>query len=230
MVPDGRCGWIVSLLRVYVRMINVYRAAAVVLTLCLFPTGNCWADGQSPKAWVEIAEVSDDDTQNMPEPPASVPDEQGARYAVLINPVILLLGLTVGILYVEPELQIALGDNWALDFVPAFYYYYGWPEGDVIGGGAHLGLRILPSGRGLRCVYFVPRAGILYLRGKRADETRYAMAISPTLEVGYSWIWDNFIMNAGGGGGYVYVASGTNFYEDDTKFRLILNLSIGYAG
>jgi len=54
---------------------------------------------------------------------------------------------------------------------------------------------------------------------------------APSLELGNSWIWGHFIMNAGGGIGYNITVMGDDIYEDDELHgvAMLINFSIGFV-
>lgn len=74
----------------------------------------------------------------------------------------------------------------------------------------------------------VPRVEYLYLQASLDDATASVSIITPSMEVGYAWIWNHFVMNAGGGLGYAFLV-GEDIYEDRININLILNFSIGFV-
>jgi len=158
--------------------------------------------------------------------------DTGPSFALLLDPGGILFSLIFGIAAIEPDIQIALIDYLALDIKPAFAYYFGdWIDADIMGGGGSLGLRIIPFGTRLRGFYIVPRCGTLYLQGESTNVSLETMIVTPSVEIGYSWIWGAFIMNLGGGAGYNITVAGDDIYEDDVLrgFQLLFNFSIGFA-
>jgi hypothetical protein len=152
--------------------------------------------------------------------------------AVLVNPAALLFGLALGVAVVEPQIQVRLSDFIGLDLRPVFATYYGgWVDSDLWGGGASLGLRIAPGGRGLRGMYLVPRISLLYLEASSAGSSQSLTDLAPSLEIGYAWIWGAFVLNLGAGAGYHVVVSGADVYGGNQlgSFQILLNASIGFA-
>ncbi len=187
----------------------------------------------APTAYVDAGTGSNDEV--APETPTATiidVDPDTPRFAALIGPAGLALGLVFGIVAIAPNVQIGLHDYVALDIVPSFTYLYGeWAEVEYMGGGGALGVRIFPLGTGLRGFYIVPRVMFSYLEATTGILPLSTTTVTPTIEAGYSWIWNHFVLNVGGGGGWNFVVAGENFYkqEDRTPFALVLNASIGFA-
>jgi len=119
-------------------------------------------------------------------------------------------------------------------------------------GGA-LGLRISPLGTGLEGFYLVPRIHVQYWKMVTDGNCQFnlgGLGFVPgtwciyvctfcegcrvrehdlwftgiTIEAGYSWIWDHFVMNLGMAAGWGY-----NFHHDENTYLLQFNTSLGFA-
>ena len=155
-------------------------------------------------------------------------------FAMLLSPGGILVNLAFGILAIEPDFQFAFSPYLALDVIPGFAYYFGdwvWEDVDLWGGGAAVGLRIMPMGTGLRGLYIVPRLGTLYMQGESPNRSLETLILTPSAEVGYSWLFGNFIMNLGGGVGYAVAVYGDDIFENRPLrgFMLLANFSLGFA-
>ena len=162
----------------------------------------------------------------------SPPDPYKKSFAMLLDPAGIALGAILGFVIIDPDFQYAFMDYIALDVKPGFAYYYGdWIDVDLIGGGGSVGLRVMPLGTRLEGFYIVTRAQTLYLAGESGSVSLETLVVTPSLELGNSWIWGHFIMNAGGGIGYNMSVMGDDIYEDDDLHgvAMLINFSIGFV-
>ncbi len=163
-------------------------------------------------------------------------EQETPAFGVLLAPLPLALGAAFGILTIQPEFQIRLGDYIGLDVAPAFAYYfsdhYFGQNADAMGGGGSLGARIAPMGTGLEGFYIVPRLAVAHAQASSGSSSASNTSLAPTAEFGYAWAYGGpvfFIMNAGGGAGYAFTVAGDDIWEDSELkgLQLILNFSLG---
>ena len=69
------------------------------------------------------------------------------------------------------------------------------------------------------------------LAGESGSVSLETIVVTSSLELGNSWIWGHFIMNAGGGIGYNMSVMGDDIYEDDELHGVAMlnNFSIGFV-
>ncbi len=158
----------------------------------------------SSTAW-EPASGEASTAQNVKEP-----EEQKPVAAVLINPFAMILIPVISKIGVFPlELQFA-GAYAGVDLQGAMFFH----DGSLLGGTGEFGIRILPQGRGLRGFYIVPRAGITAVG---------STGFIGSVELGYAWVVNHFVLNIGGGGVY-------NSANSEYPFLPFGNISIGLGG
>jgi len=207
------------------------RKDLTVMSFALAAIGPAHASAGEP---AERAEAAEDGSPTGSAPTDEPVDdgEDALSVAFLLDPLGHALSPASGVAIAKPEIQIALGDYSAIDLMPAFAYYFGGDDDmSAIGGGAHLGVRISPWGTGLEGFYTVPRFGVVYVEGSSSTESIHAAVASTTLELGYSWVFGNFVMNAGGGAGYAFTVEGYDVYASDPLggLQLLANFSLGFG-